>query len=220
MKPEPAPYQPHCMTQKPCTSATGSRPSSRQAAKSGTVRPDEKAEESKRRVAASGRSVASPVVAPSLMTQHRPPRLLLAVARHQLSSEMMVIGLGSVTSPVVLVTAVPIARNSMVCEPHWWDSSCMRVMANSRASYNAWVKLGSSVFWPTELSAWVSLRWAMWYTQVPITRPWGTYPVCISVQKSCPERSDVNGLSKAFLYDLPSSALTAVPKAMNSAESL
>src|SRR5208282_2982255 len=71
--------------------------------------------------------------------------------RHQLSSEMMVIGLGRVTSPVLLVTAVPSARNSMVCEPHWCDfssrrtptiplalrtpaSSCIRVMASSLAS--------------------------------------------------------------------------------------
>ena len=37
-------------------------------------------------------------------------------------------------------------------------------------------------------------RWAMWYTQLPMTRPWGTCPVCMIVQKSCPERSEVKGL--------------------------
>src|SRR5450756_357698 len=70
--------------------------------------------------------------------------------RHQLSSEIMVVGVGSVTSFDVLTTAVPRERNSMVWLPHWWDfssrrtptmpdapsrsaSSCMRVMASSRA---------------------------------------------------------------------------------------
>ena len=67
----------------------------------------------------------------------------------------------------------------MVWLPHWWDfsssrtptmpeaprrlaSSCMRVMASSRASYSAWVKLGSSTFWPAEPNVWPSPRWAMW----------------------------------------------------------
>ena len=97
------------MTQNPCTSPTGCRPRSRQAAKSGTVSPEEKADDSRRRTAASGRS----------------SELRSSVA-HQLSSEMIVIGLGSVTSPVVLVTAVPSARNSMVWEPHWCDFSSRR----------------------------------------------------------------------------------------------
>jgi hypothetical protein len=59
----------------------------------------------------------------------------------------------------------------------------------------------------------------MWYTHVPMTRPSGTWPVCMSVQKSWPERSDVNGLPWLFRYDRPSSAFTAVPTAMNSAVS-
>ena len=60
----------------------------------------------------------------------------------------------------------------------------------------------------------------MWNTHVPMTSPCGTWPVCMSVQKSWPERSEVNGLPSALRYDVPSSALTAVPNAMNSAESL
>ena len=60
----------------------------------------------------------------------------------------------------------------------------------------------------------------MWKTHVPMTRPWGTWPVCMSVQKSWPERSDVKGLPWTLRYEVPSSALTAVPNVMNSAESL
>src|ERR1700691_3148373 len=56
MYPDPAPYQPHRMTQKPCTRPTGWSPRSRQAAKSGTVSPEEKADDSRRRTAASGSS--------------------------------------------------------------------------------------------------------------------------------------------------------------------
>ena len=104
--------------------------------------------------------------------------------------------------------------------PSWLASSCIRVMASSRASYSAWVKLGSSTFWPADPRVWPSPRWAMWYTQVPMTRPWGMYPVCISVQKSWPERSEVNGLPSLLRWETPLSALTAVPTAMNSAASL
>src|ERR1051326_9012893 len=69
-------------------------------------------------------------------------------------------------------------------------------------------------------------RWcAMWYTQLPITMPSGAYPARISVQKSCPDRSEVNGwflLLRQFSTPpppAPGSALTAVPTAMNSAMS-
>ena len=67
----------------------------------------------------------------------------------------------------------------MVWLPHWWDfssrrtptmpdapswlaSSCIRVMASSRASYRAWVKLGSSTFCPADPRVWPRPRWAMW----------------------------------------------------------
>src|SRR5579863_4417815 len=70
-------------------------------------------------------------------------------------------------------------------------------------------------------------RWcAMWYTHVPITMPSGAYPARISVQKSCPDRSEVNGWFLLLRHwatpppPAPSSALTAVPTAMNSAMSL
>ena len=62
-------------------------------------------------------------------------------------------------------------------------------------------------------------RCAMWKTHVPITSPWGTYPVCMIVQKSWPDRSEVKGLPSALRCEVPSSAFTAVPTAMNSAAS-
>ena len=46
------------------------------------------------------------------------------------------------------------------------------------------------------------------------------WPVCIRVQKSWPERSEVNGLPSLLRWETPLSALTAVPTAMNSAASL
>src|SRR3954464_5913261 len=56
--------------------------------------------------------------------------------------------------------------------------------------------------------------------------PSGAYPACSSVQKSCPDRSEVNGLPWLLRQENPSgvracasSALTAVPTAMNSARS-
>src|SRR3984957_16892235 len=71
------------------------------------------------------------------------------------------------------------------------------------------------------------IRWcAMWYTHEPIVMPSGAYPARISVQKSCPDRSEVNGCrlllrqSETPPPPAPGSALTAVPTAMNSAMSL
>src|ERR1051326_6621452 len=107
-------------------------------------------------------------------------------------------------------TAVPIAKNSVVCEPQVWlcwrsctptmpsawyasASACIRLMASSLASYSAWVNCSISTLRPM-LPSTPPSRWcAMWYTHVPITMPSGAYPARISVQKSWPVRSEVKG---------------------------